>query len=208
MTNELPRATDLTPEQVTELRERARREAGPFTNPRVLATPIHNGEWAGEILGHPYAGPHTITWPERYLLHIATKAEPTPPPPPQTSATLEQYRALEAERRTAAETEHRRRAQEWEALESALRDVHGVRVVVRHNYTSHRHGDGFTQGADHVYLLDDLTAGRLRRTARQVLCWTPSRARDLRVIADTDEDGWPTCRTCLRIARRLADRPA
>lgn len=35
------RATNLTDEQIAELREKARREAGPFTNPAIVSSPIH-----------------------------------------------------------------------------------------------------------------------------------------------------------------------
>ncbi|MGC0418373.1 hypothetical protein [Embleya sp. AB8] len=207
MTTDQPQATHLTPERIAELRDTARREAGPFVNPKVLNTPIHNAEWASTILGRAYCGPRSVTWQERYLLYIATRAEPAPPPPPRATAARARYRAEEETRRTVAHEKHRKLVAVWEAMAETLRKRHGVRVEVRHNYTSSRHLDGFTQGVDHVYLLDALTAGRLRRDAGRVLCWTPSRARDLQVLDDPNDDRLPTCRACLRIAHGLTNRP-
>lgn len=80
---------------------------------------------------------------------------------------------------------------------------------VRHNYTSHRHLGHYQQGADHIYLPEGITAGRLIRPAGRVLCWTPSRARDLREFPAPAADGRPpACRACLRTALRLTGLPA
>ncbi|MGP3951306.1 hypothetical protein [Streptomyces sp. 7N604] len=204
MSDQTDQATALSPERIAELHERARREAGPFVHARVLETPVHNAEWAAAVLGRPYHGPRTVTWPERYLLYLAALAEPTPPPPPKATAALVRYRAEEEARRKAAEEQHRRRVQEWEELAAALHDATGVRFEVRHNYTSHRHLDGYTQGGDHIYLLDDLDVGRLHRKAHHVLCWVPSRAHDLEVFEFLDDGRLPNCKACLRIARRLS----
>jgi hypothetical protein len=208
MSSTAPQATALTPAELDELRARAAREAGPFVDPRVQAVfRVHNAEWAGEILGHPYGGPYVITWPELYLLHLAVQAEPTPPPPPLATAARE-ARELEAAaaRRAAAErAAHRER--EWRELVDALRQA-GVRVEVRHNYTSHRHLEFYTQGADHVYLLDPLQVGQLHRDAGVALCHTPSNARNLAYLEPTTDGRLPSCRTCLRHMRSAARRLA
>jgi hypothetical protein len=199
-----PRATNLTPAELDELRARAAREAGPFVDPSVQAAfRVHSGEWAAEILGRPYGGPRVITWPELYLLHLAVQVEPSPPPPPrETAARAARELEEEAARRAAAE-EAGRREGEWRELVDAFH-VAGVRVEVRHNYTSHRHLEFYTQGADHVYLLDPLQVGRLRRDAGVALCHTPSNARNLAYLEPTSDDRLPSCRTCLRHMRSAA----
>ncbi|MFF5655236.1 hypothetical protein [[Kitasatospora] papulosa] len=194
------RATGLTPAAVDELRVRAAREAGPFVDPHVLTAPVHNGEWCTAILGRPFPGERHVTWPDRYLLHIAAQAEPCPPPPPRATAAAARVREqLDADRRRIADR-HARQTEVWERLRAAL----PVAAEVRHNYTSHRHLGHYSQGGDHIYLPDGLDAGRLRRPAGRVLCWTPSRARDLREFPEPAGDGRvPSCRACVRSAGRL-----
>ncbi|MFD7509526.1 hypothetical protein ACFV5N_09310 [Streptomyces sp. NPDC059853] len=201
-------ATGLSPGQVAELRERARHEAGPFVDPHLAQRiRVHNAEWASAILGHPFPGQHRITWPELYLLHIAAEAEPSPPPPPATAAAA-RHRAEQETARAAVEQAYRQQVEEWEQLAAGLGRL-GVRAEVRHNYTSHRHLGHYTQGGDHIYLLDDLHIGRLRRLAGRVLCFTRSRARNLREFPEPARDGRPpTCRACLTTARRITTRGA
>ncbi|MDH6489634.1 hypothetical protein [Streptomyces sp. SAI-127] len=201
-----PRASALTDEQLTELRERARREAGPFVQPHVLNRPTHNPEWAAEVLGRPSGDSRPLTWPDHYLLYLAALAEPTPPPPPLATARLAQQEAEQEQRRQAEAAERHRKVEEWQRLQAVLRDAYGVRADVRHNYTSHRHLDGYTQGGDHIYLLDDLNAGRLHRDAHAVLCYVPSRARDLQHFEPIDDGRTPSCKACLATAARLAAR--
>lgn len=201
------RATNLTPEQIEELRDRARREAGPFTNPAITSTSCsHNPEWAAEIIGER-SNPVGLTWPEIYLLYIAKQAEPDPPQPPLATARRLEYEREEKTRRQALAEARRREFEEWLRLKAAL-EAAGTRVTVRHNYTSHRHLDGYTQGADHIYLHKPLSFGRLRRDAHAVLCYTPSRAKDLDHFPAEGEydDRVPTCKACLRTARSIADR--
>jgi hypothetical protein len=201
------RATNLTDEQIAELRERARREAGPFTNPAITSSSYsHNPEWAAEIIGER-SNPRGLTWPEVYLLYIAKQAESDPPPPPLETARRLAYEQEEKQRRAAEAERNGQLFKEWLRLKAALEEV-GTRATVRHNYTSHRHLDGYTQGADHIYLKDSLTFGRLRREAGYVLCWTPSRAKDLDYFPVEGEydDRWPTCKACLGKARSIAER--
>lgn len=204
MTDSTPRATNLTPAELDDLRERARREAGPFANPAIAATTrAHNPEWARAVLGGPRSG----AWWELYLIHLALQAEPSPPPPPlETAARAARERQEEAARRAAAEERAREEAA-WRELVAVLRQA-DVRIEVRHNYTSHRHYEHYTQGADHVYLLDPLHVGRLHRDAGVALCHTPSNAHNLQVLDPMGDGRLPTCRACLRhlvsSARRLA----
>jgi hypothetical protein len=201
------RATNLTDKQIEDLRERARREAGSFVNP-AIATGFssHNSEWAAEIIGERSSG-MGLTWPEVYLLHIAKQAEPDPPPPPLATARRRVYEQEERQRREAEVEKYRRQFEEWLHLKGALEKA-GTQVTVRHNYTSHRHLDGYTQGADHIYLKAPLAFGRLRRDAEAVLCWTPSRAGDLEYFPVEGEydDRVPTCKACLKLARSIAER--
>lgn len=163
-------ATALTETDLAELRERARREAGPFTDPRIINRAIpHSFAWASAVLGRPYGGPRSITWPERYLLHIAAETEPTPPSPRPTESTPAQARGDER-------TYQEQLAAAWKAIADQL----PVPAEVRHNYTSVRHLDLYTQGGDHIFLLEELHIGRIHRPADNPLCYTPSRARDLR----------------------------
>lgn len=208
MSTSTPRATNLTPAELEELRARARREAGPFVDPDVQRRfRVHNGEWAAEVLARPYGGPHALTWPELYLLHLAVQAELTPPPPPRATAARVARELEEAAARRAAAEEAAHQEEEWRELVAALQAA-GVRVEVRHNYTSHRHLEFYTQGGDHVYLLDPLEVGRLRRAAGVALCHTPSNARNLEYLEPTSDGRLPSCRTCLRHMRSAVRRLA
>ena len=81
--------TALAPGVLTEMRDRADREAGPFVDPRILhqirAVAPHP-EWAAAILGHPFLGVRAAPWRDLYLLYLATQAEPNPPAPPSVAA--------------------------------------------------------------------------------------------------------------------------
>lgn len=202
------KATNLTDERIASLRERALREAGPFVNPRLVGRiGIHNAEWASEILGFPFSGADRLLWPDLYLLYLAAQEEPAPPPPPLATARRLEYERQEEQRRRAEAEKHGRKVEEWEYLKDALREA-GTEVTVRHNYTSHRHLDGYTQGGDHIYLRKSLDFGRLHRDADSVLCWTPSRAKDLEhfPVEGEYDDRVPTCKACLKTARSIAER--
>lgn len=202
------RATSLTDEEIGALRERARREAGPFVDPHLVhRIRIHNAEWASGILGFSFTGPEHLIWSDLYLLHIASEVEPSPPPPPVQTAQLIKYRGEEAARRKAEAVAYRQKVDEWNRLKAAL-EAAGTRVSVRHNYTSTRHLDLYVQGVDHIYLKAPLDFGRLHRDADIVLCWTPSRAKDLEhfPVEGEYDDRVPECRACLKIARSIANQ--
>jgi hypothetical protein len=79
---------------------------------------------------------------------------------------------------------------------------------VWHNWTA-RHLDGYEQGADHIVTMEPLHVGRVTREARRPLCWTPSRAHELRHVqanGEEKEDRVPTCKACLRTAERIATK--
>lgn len=198
------RATRLTNERITELREQARREAGPFVDPCLVPRiKAHNPEWASEILGHEFLGEERLPWSKLYLIHLACQAEPDPPPPPRATARRAEIEAERSRRVADEEAAHRLHTVRWLRAVEALAAL-GVRAEARHNYTSHRHLGHYEQGADHIYLLDGLAKGRLRRSAGSVLCYTPSRAKDLQHFPETlPPERLPTCKACLRILKNL-----
>lgn len=200
------RATRLAPEQIVRLRQRAAKEAGPFVDPSLVhKIKAHNPEWAEEILGHPFSGEIRLPWSKLYLIHLARQAEPSPPPPPRATAHRIAAEAEERARRAEEERRYARWLDRWEEAVAALSEQ-GVRIEVRHNYTSSRHYEWYVQGKDHVYLLDDLKVGRLERAKGRVLCWTPSRAKDLAEFPEgKDHRSLPTCKACLKTLHRVTD---
>lgn len=76
-------ATALTPEQIAELRDRARNRAGSFVDPRILRAHqerIQCREWEIAVVGEKPA-PCGWSWVQICLLHLAREAEPNPPAP-------------------------------------------------------------------------------------------------------------------------------
>ncbi|MGV9267396.1 hypothetical protein ACWDRR_22345 [Kitasatospora sp. NPDC003701] len=205
------RPTRLTDEQITELRDRARREAGPFVNPALVHATryFHNRDWAAAVTGTAdFSIGH---WPTLYLLHIAMQAEPEPP---VTRAQLADHAAAEERVRTAetmrvlreqrTAERHRAEADEWAvAVRGCL-----VKVVVREN----RHGrvrGGARERLRHVVPISEAASGRGRRhLAGRALCETPNRARPLQLV-DEPVDEPATCRRCLAyVAQIRSDRAA
>lgn len=77
------RATNLTAEQIADLRTEARR-SGPFIDPaafRTVRTTSFHGEWATTVLGRPYDGGGRLAAWEITLLAMALYAEPERPVP-------------------------------------------------------------------------------------------------------------------------------
>lgn len=190
---------------LARMRAEAAHEAGPFIDPayfrraqsELAAVPAR---WLDRVIGRPAGTWHSLSNAELVLALEAAQAD------------AEHLRALAEESRSAwllaearREGERHRAAQaardEWEALRGRL----PVPVAILHNWTA-RHLDGYEQGGDHIVVLEDLHAGRLHRAAGSPLCWTPSRAHELRhVSANTgDERRLPDCKACLRHAERLA----
>lgn len=191
---------------LARMRAEAAVKAGPFVDPALLRDadallPGIDAEWLARIIGHPVRSYRTFTNAELFLAVHAAQAD------------AEYLRALAAARRAeqgragreaaaAAQAQAQAVRDAWQALASRL----PVPVAVWHNWTA-RHLDGYEQGADHIAVLEDLHAGRLRRRARSPLCWTPSRAHELRHVTGNvgDELRPPNCKACLRHARRLAE---
>lgn len=176
---------------------------------RMEATTRRRGTWwCSAVLGYAFPGLRSISTLDANLLLAADAAGIDPPLPPDLAqAFAEDQRARETRANAeqsaaqAAAAAAAEREQRWAALRHAL----PVAVEVRHNYTSHRHLENYTQGGDHIYLLDDLDVGRLHRPAAQVLCFTPSRARDLAEFPEPAGDGrLPNCRACWNTAERIA----
>lgn len=113
------------------------------------------------------------------------------------------YRAESARRAEQAATARQARREEWAALRARL----PVLVDVWHNWTA-RHVEGYEQGGNHIVALAGFDFGRLHRGTGQPLCWTPSRAQELRYVEPNagDENRIPDCKACLRHAANLAER--
>lgn len=202
-------ASMLSAGQLTQLREEARRTAGSLVDPSRMRR-IHQWwsvdlrEWAGVVVDHPVGDLGRLSWREWVLLDLAHELEPSPPPPPALTAQRAVQEAARARQATLWAARVAATKEEWAALRAGL----SFEVFVAHNYTSRRHTETFVQGGDHVILLEALSVGRLHREARQPLCRTRSRAKDLCAFSDSEDpwERWPTCKRCLRIAYKLAGR--
>ena len=207
-------ATNLTAEQLEQLRAEAYAQRSPFIDPaawRAVTETHFYPEWATAILGHPYQGPNRIERWELSLLALALAAEPDRPIPAAVAAAHLAWDEMAKKR--AAEDAAKRQVERdaWHAL----RDRLPVPVTVGHNWTM-GHYDGHVAGKDHIVVQADLHVGRLHRPAKEVLCATPSkktsgsRNKDPLRGVDRDDDGEdriPTCKQCLRISERIA-KPA
>jgi superfamily II DNA or RNA helicase/tetratricopeptide (TPR) repeat protein len=190
---------------LARMRTEAAAGASPFVDPALLREadallPAADRRWLERVIGHPVPSHRTLTHTELLLAVGAAKAD---------TAHL---RALAGSQRAAAEHARQQQAEtaaaaaraeqdKWQALHSRL----PVPVTVQHNWTA-RHLDGYEQGADHIVVLEDLHAGRMHRTAGSPLCWTPSRAHELRHVSGNVDDGnrLPDCKACLNHAEKLA----
>ncbi|WP_433407057.1 hypothetical protein [Streptomyces sp. CA-146814] len=193
------RPTRLSDNEIAALRERARRTAGPFVDPKVVYARrhFHNREWAEAIVGD--AAFSLNHWPTMYLLAIAMDAEPEPPVTrtqlaaqaavEERAQTAEASRALR-EQRTVER--HRAEAAVWGAA------VRGclVKVVVRENRYGRVRG-GARERLRHVVPLSEAVSGRRRRHREgRALCETPGRARPL-LLDEDPTDAPATCQRCL-----------
>ncbi|RAS59399.1 hypothetical protein C8D87_11411 [Lentzea atacamensis] len=197
-----PAATNLSDAVLAGLRERARREAGPFIDPVVLRQlegklARAHPEWLSAVIGRPVHGWRSLGWTELVLLGLARDAEPDPPVPPRVLA--EREREALQERCRAERLEQQ--AEAWASLRAAL----PVRVSVAYNGSGRHHYAAYVSGAEHIVVREPLRTGRLRRDANRSLCWTPSRAPHLLFEnLDIPNDRIPTCKACLRTAERIA----
>jgi hypothetical protein len=187
------------------MRADAAAKASPFTDPALLrkaelALAGVDAAWLGRVIGHP-----ARSW--RYLSHaemlLAVRAAETDAEHLAALAEAE-HEQLARERQAAAaaaQAKAEAAAEQWQRLREQL----PVPVTVQHNWTA-RHLDGYEQGADHIIVLEDLDAGRLRRAAGTPLCQTPSRARQQRHVSGSpgDERRLPDCTACLHHAEKLA----
>lgn len=167
-------------------------------------------EWCSTIIGYVFPGIRSISTRDANLLVVADERNITPPLPAHLAEAFaeakrrheEQEAAWKAKADAAAKVQAERAAR-WVELQELL----PVPVEVRHNYTSSRHLENYTQGADHIYLPEGLTIGRLNRPAHDVLCSTPSRRKDLAEFPHTATDGrLPTCKACWNTAERITSR--
>ncbi|MER5354672.1 hypothetical protein ABT093_30615 [Kitasatospora sp. NPDC002551] len=202
------RPTLLTDEEITELRDRARREAGPFVNPAFVHAPrhFHNRDWAAAITGsREFSIGH---WPTLYLLHIAMQTEPEPPVTrsqlAERAAAEERTRAAEAMRVLREQHTAERHRTEAEAWAAAVRGCL-VKVTVRENLHARVRG-GARERLRHVVPVSEAVSGRSRRhLAGRALCETPGRARPL-PLADEPAGEPATCGRCLAYIAQI--RPA
>jgi hypothetical protein len=208
----------LTDETLEQRRATARRDAGPFVDPRlfrkvepILATLPQ--PWLERVVGGPVPDRRRMGWWAWLLVDWAVEADRE-----HLAALTEQQRAegrarLEAEA-AAAQAAWQRRLDEW----LALKERQPVPVFAAHNWTI-GHYDGYVVGADHIVVLEPLHVGRFRRAAHEALCETPSKRRsggprlpdplshlEREPSRWTDPNRIPTCRPCLRRAERLAAR--
>ena len=193
---------------LAQMRAEAAAKASPFVDPalfRDAETLMHlaNDRWLSRVLGRSgFAVPawRFLSNADLTLAVAAIKADRAHLEAVAEAKRAEWTRSAEESRR-AIEANAQAERDEWAALTGRL----PVPVEVWHNWTA-RHLDGYEQGADHIVVLEDLTVGRFRRTARSPLCWTPSRAHPLRHVTPNvgDERRLPDCKACLRHAERLA----
>jgi hypothetical protein len=198
-------ATRLTQEQLTALRDQAKQAVTGFVDPaqlqRVSSFVAGKHEWATAVLGSPF-NLRSMTNRQLVLLDLAAAAEPEPPVRPRPPAPGEPgYVPSEAELARKACWEAKER--EWQELAAAM----PVKVSVAYNHSGPLHLENYVSGAEHIIVREPLTVGKLRRDARQSLCWTPSRAKHLLFCHyDTPEDRVPSCKDCVRKAYKITGR--
>jgi hypothetical protein len=189
------------------LREESAAHGGPFIDPvlyRRAGTELHAtripAAWLTRVTGRPVTWWGNLSNRELWLALHAAEAD---------AGRLD---SIAAEEEAAHRRESEQAAAAAQAAAQAKRDAWAnlrarlpVPVEVWHNWTA-RHLDGYEQGADHIVVRAALRAGRLCREAGQPLCWTTSRAHELRYVEPNpgDEKRIPTCKDCLRRAENLA----
>ena len=194
---------------LAKMRAEARANASPFVDPalfRAAEALMHlaSDEWLARVLRRPVAVPawHFFSNDELDLAVRAIRADRAHLEAARKARQDAWLRTAEECRREIAAAAQAER-DEWRALQDRL----PVPAEVWHNWTA-RHLDGDEQGADHIVVLEDLHVGRLHRAANLPLCWTPSRAHELRHVSGNvgDERRLPDCKACLRHAERLGQQ--
>lgn len=207
-------ATNLTDEEIEQLRAQAAREAGPFVDPQRLHRiqgwwRYELYEWATAIVGRPISNLRTLTWREMVLLDLAREKEPTPPPPPALTAQRAASEAREEERERVNQARKKAERDEWDRLRAAM----PVPVSVAFNYSRHTY-EFHQNGGDHIVVWGDIHVGRLHRKAGRALCHTPARAKSLHLFNaelerkrqdDGSEHKAPTCKKCITTATRITE---
>lgn len=200
--------TRLAADHLAEIRARAARE-DRLVDPRALReysarVELAPRRWAQAVLGRPFTGVRSDSYRAFLTLAYALDAEPNPPADPIATEEAARHAAARREREQVLDLGRQKREAAWNRLRAAL----PVRVDVRYNYSGPLHIGHYHSGADHIVLRDDLTVGRLHRSAGSALCTTPTRSRHQH-FDDTgrDEDRQPTCRACLSTAARVVGTP-
>ena len=198
-------ASALDEAALAAMRADAEATAGPFADPALLRTAELalagiDAAWLERVIGHQAGSWRSLGHAEMLLAVRAAETDAEH----LAALAASNHRKQARERQVtgaAAQGQADAAAAHWQRLRGQL----PVPVTVQHNWTA-RHLDGYEQGADHIVVLEDLHAGRLRRAAGTPLCQAPSRARQLRhVSAGTgDERRLPSCAACLRHAEELA----
>ena len=199
-------ATTLDPDLLAALRERAHAEAWGFVDPARFRAfqeqyPTWPPAWRDAIVGRATFGPRELTWPESVLLLLAADLDQVGLDRARAALKADNEAAIERAQEPARAAYAAQRAA-WVALRARL----PVNVEVWHNWTA-RHLDGYVQGADHIVTRQTFRVGRIVRLGDQPLCWTPSRAHELRHVqanGEEKEDRVPTCKACWRTAERIA----
>jgi hypothetical protein len=190
------------------MRAEAAARASPFVDPKLLrdaaaVLPGVPGDWLAWVVGRPVASYRSLTNAELALAVRAAAEDAAHLAALAAERRAARHRAEQATTAAAADAAQAQQDQ-WAALRARL----PVPVSVQHNWTA-RHLDRYEQGADHIVVAENLHIGRFRRSAGDPLCWTPSRAHQLRHVSGNagDELRLPDCKACLGHAERLA-RPA
>jgi hypothetical protein len=200
----------LDDDTLADIIQDAAAHRSPFIDPKLLRDAeqvayLATDEWLSRVIGRPVTAP---AWRRFSNLELAVMVHAIRVDRAHLEALADAQRA-EWDRQARERAEEGRAAAqaEWDGW-VALRGRLPVPVVVEHNWTA-RHLDGYEQGADHIVVLEPLHVGRLHREAAHPLCWTPSRAHQLRHVGHAfsdDERRVPDCKACLRHAGRLAGR--
>jgi hypothetical protein len=192
---------------LTRMRAEAAADRSPFIDPRLLreagqVLPWVDRGWLTRVIGRQESSWMHLGNAEMSLAVRAAEADAAylQSLRDQVSAEREERSRIERAETVALKAAER---QAWEDLRAKL----PVLVEVMHNWTA-RHLDGYEQGGDHIVALAGFTVGRLHREQYQSLCWTPSRAHELRYVDSSagDEKRIPNCKACLRHAANLAGR--